>query len=252
MLTDKQRLKPVERVRRQKGKKGWYGDSQKIEAVQMYLMIGSMPPVAAALKIDLNTLNKWRYTEWWRELTAQIKQEGRVQLNGRLQKIVSKSLDVIEDRLENGDFQYDPKTGEMVRKPINARDALRIGSDFIDKSVKLDSVTREEQNEQAVEDRLKTLADAFASFANKTKRIEVVDIPSTPVTWDNEVTASSGHSDSEFDTEDTSLSEEPLDTCSQDSTGCTTDISTTLLPYTQNEDGEPTTTNSGLKADPGE
>lgn len=190
MLTDRPQLKDRERIRRT-GSKGWYGDQQKIEAVQMYLMIGSMPPVAAALKIDLNTLNKWRYTEWWRELTSQIKAEGRVQLNGRLQKIVSRSLDLIEDRLENGDFQYDPKTGEMVRKPINARDALRISSDFIDKSVKLDNQTREEQNDQAIEDRLKTLADAFASFASKTKRVEVEDIDAEdrralnpPITWE--------------------------------------------------------------------
>jgi hypothetical protein len=249
LLTDNKRLQPVERVRRRKDR-GWYGDSQKIEAVQMYLMIGSMPPVAAALKIDMNTLNKWRYTEWWRELTAQIKQEGRVKLNGRLQKIVSKSLDVLEDRLENGDFQYDPKTGEMIRKPIAARDALRISTDFIDKTVKLDSVTREEQNDQAVEDRLKTLADAFASFASKTKRVEVEDAVQieSPKRMDvfehaqdgeevgigdpeeqeiageegwEEVTVCSGESSSDSGTEDIFLSEEPKATPSPDSSGRT-------------------------------
>jgi len=180
MLSDSEKLSALEVRRRRRpgyvaGRRPWFNDQQKIEAVQMYLICGTMPPVSAALGINLETLNKWRYTDWWKELVNQIKAEGRVKLTGKLQKIVSKSLEVIEDRLEHGDFQYDPKTGSMVRKPISARDAARISSDFIDKSIRIESQATEAATQQAVEDRLKTIAEAFASFTNKVRKVEVED-----------------------------------------------------------------------------
>ena len=180
MLSDSKKLAPLDlrRNRRDpvKGGRTWFSDQQKIEAVQMYLLVGSMPPVAAALRINIETLNKWRYTDWWKELTDQIKAEGRVKLNGKLQRIVSKSLEILEDRLENGDFQYDPKTGQMIRRPVSARDVARIGSDFIDKSLRIESQAQEAAGQQAVEDRLRTIAEAFASFSNKVRRVEVEDV----------------------------------------------------------------------------
>lgn len=177
MLSDVPRLKEFKRSRRVPAGKGtgWYSDQQKLEAVQVWLMCGSMTQTAAALGIPAATIEKWRYTKWWKELADQIKAEGRVKLTGRLQKIVSRSLDQIEERIENGDWVLDSKTGQLIRKPLLARDLTRISTDFIDRANKLDSVAKEEATQQAVEDRLKLLADSFASFAKKVRRVEVED-----------------------------------------------------------------------------
>lgn len=174
MLTDSAKVKHVRRAKRNPG--GWYSDKQKLEAVQLWLVCGSMTQTAAALNMPAATIEKWRYTDWWKELVDQIKAEGRVKLSGRLQKIVGKSLDHLEERLENGDWVLDSKTGQLIRKPILARDLVRISTDFIDRTTKIESVTREEQTQQAVEDRLKLLADSFASFAKRVRRVDVEDI----------------------------------------------------------------------------
>lgn len=187
MLSDVQRLKSIER-RKRKGPLGWYSDKQKLEAVQVWLMCGSMVQTAAALGIPEPTIEKWKYTDWWKELADQIKAEGRVKLSGRLQKIVGKSLDQLEDRIENGDWVINSKTGVVERKPLLARDLTRISTEFMDSNRKLESVTREEATQQAVEDRLKLLADSFASFAKKIRRVDVEDIDAedrrAPITWE--------------------------------------------------------------------
>ncbi len=174
MLTDVERLKDREAKKRVPG--GWFSDKQKLEAVQMWLITGSMPATAAALNINVSTIEKWRYTDWWKELSDQIKAEGRVKLSGRLQKIVGRTLDQLEDRIENGDFILDSKTGQIVRKPLMARDLTRITTDFMASSQKLESVTKEEATVQAIEDRLKLIAENFASFAKKVRKVEVEDL----------------------------------------------------------------------------
>jgi hypothetical protein len=239
MLTDVQRLKDKERKRRVA--RGWYSDKQKLEAVQVWLMCGSMVQTAAALGIPEPTIEKWRYTDWWKELADQIKAEGRVKLTGRLQKVVSRSLDQLEERIENGDWVLDSKSGQLIRKPLLARDLTRITTDFMDSSRKLESVTKEEATAQAVEDRLKLLADSFASFANKVRKVEVED-----VSWQEKVTVSGGESTNDSDMEDISYSEDQEDTLS-DATGSTTESSGTMPPLNLNEESLPSSTSSGSR-----
>jgi hypothetical protein len=239
VLTDVQRLKDKERKRRVA--KGWYSDKQKLEAVQVWLLCGSMVQTAAALGIAESTIEKWRYTDWWKELADQIKAEGRVKLTGRLQKVVSRSLDQLEERIENGDWVLDSKTGQLIRKPLLARDLTRITTDFMDSSRKLDSVTKEEATAQAVEDRLKLLADSFASFANKVRKVEVEDVE-----WQEKVTVSGGELTNESDMEDISYSEDQEDTLS-DATGSMTESSGTMPPLNLNEESLPSSTNSGSR-----
>jgi hypothetical protein len=85
-------------------------------------------------------------------------------------------LDVTLDRLENGDFQYDPKTGEMIRKPVLMRDANRVANDLIKAQMDLDQKPVDEEAQKQTQDRLQALAETFAGFAKKVKKIEVLDV----------------------------------------------------------------------------
>src|SRR6202012_3299692 len=106
-------------------KKRW-SDSQKTEAVQMYMVMGSLKMVAAALQIPFDTMKVWKASEWWKTLEGELRVQEDLQLSARLTKIVNRSYDVIEDRMENGDFVYDQKSGKMRRKPVNMRDAHKV------------------------------------------------------------------------------------------------------------------------------
>ena len=81
---------------------------------------------------------------------------------------------MVEDRIDNGDFIYDQKSGKMVRKPMLGKDAARIASDFVDKAIRLEEKPREE--EAAVVGRLEDLAKRFEELAAKKQPIQVTDV----------------------------------------------------------------------------
>jgi len=178
MLTDTQRTKD------RKAKRSWsrwYTDAEKLDAVKLYLITGNQRAVAAALNIHWTTIQGWVHTQWWKELTQQVRNQNHIQLSNKLQKIADKALEVTMDRLENGEFIYNQKTGEMMRKPVQARDAHKIAVDFLDQSRQVEATQTKEVTDQAVAGRLTQLAEAFAQMANKTSRVEQIEHIDQPV-----------------------------------------------------------------------
>jgi hypothetical protein len=160
-----------------------WSDSQKTEAVQTYMILGSLKLVAGALQIPFDTLKVWKQSEWWKTLEGDLRVQDDLQLSSRLQKIVNRSYDVIEDRLDNGDFVYDQKTGQMRRKPVAMKDAHKVAIDLMDKRDML--IDRHIQGDSITTDKIeKTLADLAANFAkianqittNPKHPIEVTDV----------------------------------------------------------------------------
>jgi hypothetical protein len=64
----------------------------------------------------------------------------------------------------------------MVRKPVLMRDANRVANDLIKAHMDLDQKPVDEETQKATQDRLEALAETFAGFAKKVKKIEVLDI----------------------------------------------------------------------------
>lgn len=185
MLSDDPKNKFMPTPKRRKlgelGYKRHYSDSQKLEAVQTYLMVGSLNMVANLLKININTIKMWKTSEWWKDLEKELRIQEDLQLSKRLQSIVTKSLDVVEDRLERGDFVYDQKTGKMKRKPVNMKDAHKVMMDLqerrdilVDRHVANESITNDK-----IEETLNNLAKEFARIAGQVTAkpaVEVTDV----------------------------------------------------------------------------
>lgn len=99
----------------------------------------------------------------------------------KLSKIVDKALDSIDDRLDNGDFILNNKTGEVVRKPVGLRDAVNAASALMQRAEVIENMNKQERTieaTQSIEDQLKLLANEFARFNNKGK-LSAEDIPFT-------------------------------------------------------------------------
>jgi hypothetical protein len=181
MLSDATKYKMVPKKRRGVHAKGApYAESQKLEAVTTYLILGNLTLVASALKININTLKLWKKSEWWKEIEQELRIQEDLQLSKRMQQIVSKSLDVMADRLENGNFIYDQRSGELKRKPVDLRDANKVLQDvgvrrdeLLDRHVQNESVTTDK-----VENMLENLAKEFAKIASKVNKgsVEVTDV----------------------------------------------------------------------------
>lgn len=152
-----------------------WSDEQKIEVVKAYIILGSLELAAAAARIPFKTVEKWKPTGWWNALVAEYRETEKLVLSTRLKGIVEKSLTIVEDRLENGDFIWDQKAQTLIRKPVLMKDAARVGVDFMGHQYKLVSTEQRQMEEEGVKEKLEKLARSFEEFANKqTKKADVV------------------------------------------------------------------------------
>ena len=177
-----------DRTRKQRAlsaKRAWWSDSQKLECVQTWMMTGNVAMTARVLKIPEPTVRLWSNSTWWQEVVEDLKTQDRLTMSNRLKKLVDKSLEVVEDRLERGDFVYDQKSGEMRRKPVAMRDAHKVVMDLDNKR---EALLREQQpvmSVEAVDDKLNKLAEKFAAMirrngdvqGRKAAQEEPVDVP---------------------------------------------------------------------------
>lgn len=172
--------KPKDRSITAKTNKSW-SDKQKVEAVQHYLLVGNLALTARVMGIPEITIRQWKTTEWWKNVVEDLKLQENMQLSARLKNLVEASLVAVTDRLENGDFMYDQKTGQMIRKPVNIRDAHKVATDLMEKRTMLDKAVAPAQEQTQDVDRLEQLAEKFASFVlKKTEQqpivVEVTDV----------------------------------------------------------------------------
>lgn len=155
-----------------------YSDSQKIEAVTTYLSLGNLVLTASVLKIPEMTLRSWKSKQWWKDIEGELALQDELQLSSRLKRIVESTLNVAEDRIAHGDFIYDNKTGSMIRRPVSLRDAHKVTMDMIDKREHLMGKVPQNVSIEAIDDKLKKLAEKFEQIANAKNQpvIEVTDV----------------------------------------------------------------------------
>ncbi len=178
MLSDNEKRSKVPSSRRRAvgapTNKHW-SDSQKIEAVQTYKALGNLVLTSNVLKIPEMTLRGWKQTQWWKELDQELDLQENVQLSANLKRILDKTLAVTEDRIVNGDFIYDNKTGQLIRKPVNLRDVHKVAMDMIDKRDALANRVPVQTTLEGIDDRLKKLAEKLSNIGAKAP-VEVTDV----------------------------------------------------------------------------
>jgi hypothetical protein len=155
---------------------------KKIEVVSQFLVLGNLKMVAAMTGVSYDLVRQWKTQPWWKELEAEIRQTQNIEMDTKLSKIVDKSLDAVLDRVENGDFVYDQKTGQIVRKPVALRDVHRVSVDTLSKRELLrgNATERKETSQVTVAEQLKLLAEEFAKW--NVKKPEVIELNEEDVT----------------------------------------------------------------------
>lgn len=127
------------------------------------------------LGVPLQTLNLWKRSTWWKDIVDGIHDDDKVELDAKYQKIIRKALTVVDDRLENGNFMMDQKTGQIVRVPVSMSDTHRVMKDLVDQQqlLRLDR-KQEEVSLETVNDKLKKLAEQFQTMAGGGKKLHKV------------------------------------------------------------------------------
>lgn len=169
MLSDKPfgQLWPARTKRKKQHEIGYYSDQQKLEAVQLYVVHGNLSLAARMLGIEPRAMRRWKTQEWWKEIESELRAQETILLTSNLKKQVDKAMEVVQDRLENGDFIYDSKTGELRRKPVALKDAHKVVTDFIDRRHKLITTEEAKVQQEDIKKRLANLAKTFEEFAHK-------------------------------------------------------------------------------------
>lgn len=152
------------RMNPKKPKSPWT-DQTKVMVVTQYLALGKAPLVEALTGVPRQTIRLWKTQPWWGELVAEIQSEESQERDIKLDKIVNKSLELINDRLENGDVIWDSKLGEACRVPVKLRDISRVTVDMIQKQQEIRDKPYIRNGEEQNTDRLLKLAEQFAQFA---------------------------------------------------------------------------------------
>lgn len=188
MLSDNEKLKKVKARPRRSTKLNttirggkWWSDSQKIETVQLYLMLGNIAEVGRRLSIPYITIRTWKTSEWWKEITEALKSQENILFGNRLRTVIDDSIGVVHERLLHGDYIYDQKSGELRRKPVLMKDALKVTTELIDKRQKIEKPEYDQVAQEGVMERLEKLAKSFEQFAvkkidNEAPIIEVTDV----------------------------------------------------------------------------
>lgn len=143
---------------------------KKIEAVTTYLALGNLRQVAAVTGVSHGMIKQWRIAPWWKELETEIIASRRIASGNKLSKIVDKSLDVIDDRLDNGDFVYNSKSGEVHRKPVTLRDATTAANALMQRAAIIEKLNKDEAVVDATQTIQEQLVSLAAEFAKMNKR----------------------------------------------------------------------------------
>jgi hypothetical protein len=152
-----------------------HSENKRIEAVTTYLILGKLPLVASTIGVPLATLKAWKTSQWWHDLVAEIQIESDVDLDVKLAKRIDKALELVNDRLDNGDYLYDPKTGSFIRKPVNIRDGWKVASEMIDRRWLLRKQPKDVTSQEEIGAILKNLATEFADMARKRVNEKIIE-----------------------------------------------------------------------------
>jgi hypothetical protein len=142
-----------------------YPDSKKTEVVTTWLALGKVPMVEAVTGVPRATIRQWKLQPWWQEMVDTIQTESNQELDTKLSKIIERSLDAVNERIEGGEFILDSKTGTVKRVPVKLKDVHRVAVDLLDKRDLLRLKPAERQEQAAAVDILKKLAGQFADWA---------------------------------------------------------------------------------------
>lgn len=153
----------------------YYDQEKKTDAATLYCVYGEYGEVSKLTGVPIPVLKQWRDEPWWAEIAKKVFVEQNENLAARISSVLSKTIENLTDRLDNGDTTYNPKTGEITRKPIEAKVLASLFENLSHQR----RITRGEPTaisaRVGVDDRLKTLEDAFIRFA-AAKQIEHEDI----------------------------------------------------------------------------
>jgi hypothetical protein len=158
-----------------RGKRNHFTDKEKLNAVCVYAVAGNSRRVAEITGIPEGTIRSWKGTEWWHEAMQKIVVEQDDELGTKLTSLVNKAVDAVNDRLENGNYVYNPKLDKLIRKPVDAKELAIVTAISIDKRQLLRGLPTSRTENITQTERLNKLSEQFKKFVTAKEVHQVTD-----------------------------------------------------------------------------
>ena len=100
-------------------------------------------------------------------MVTKIRSENDSELDAKTTKVIEKALSSILDRIENGEYVYDQKTGKTKLMPAKLRDLNTAFNTILDKRQLLRNKPTKIVEQHSTALQLQNLADSFAKFVQK-------------------------------------------------------------------------------------
>ena len=150
----------------------------RLKVVEDFLLYGSYKKAGDINGVSQNTVSKWKHQPWWKEFEDEILAQRAVATTNKIAGVVDIGLDVVQNRLVEGDFSYNQKTGEIYRQPVKLKDAASAVNGLMQRAQALQKTIDKQGNKEAtktINEHLQVLATEFAKF-NKRTNNNAIDI----------------------------------------------------------------------------
>lgn len=154
----------------------------------IYAVTGDVKQAAEVAKVPVNIVKKWKEEPWFNRVLAEIREENKDKLDGKISEILDVAMEKLRERLESGDEAVHYKTGQRIVTPVKAKDLASIAS-TVHKVRSLDRGTPTSISGGATdttEQKLGKLAEAFAELAKKQRATKTFDVTDAEVVIENE------------------------------------------------------------------
>lgn len=148
---------------------GWYPDKVKEQAAVIYAASGTMSKVSEILDVPITIIKHWMQESWWQEIVDQVHQEENDKITAKKTELINKTLNQIEDRINNGDTVV-TKQG-LLKLPPKLRDLAHAENLLIEKRQLLRGEATKRVETLSPDKYLIDLAAQFKKFA-QSKQIE--------------------------------------------------------------------------------
>jgi len=143
----------------------WWPEEKKVEVCALFASgVSNASDLERLTGIKSATIRSWKTEDWWLEMLEKIHATHDQDTISTFTKVVDQALEVVQDRLINGDFVI-TKYGEVHRKPVSMKDAVHATSTIVDKRQLLRGKPTSRSESIPTDTRLKKLSEEFKRFA---------------------------------------------------------------------------------------
>lgn len=134
----------------------------KLEFAAKYAVTGNWRQAAKDLGVPFETAKSWRYNApWFQAAVKDYKQNMSEVEEAETDELIRQAKREMADRLKEGNYVYDRKTGKMVRQPVSLRELGQAHKDLSKLRMETEDRNKGRHKTETMEEKLAAIMNAL-------------------------------------------------------------------------------------------